>query len=60
MSTGLLVSVVAILGALVLAWRGLRSRSLPPGTWWKMAAIWIVIIVGLVLVIQIVGLGIEQ
>ena len=49
------VSIIAVIGALVLAVRGLRSYNLPFERKAWMAGIWVVIIVGLALVLSRLG-----
>ncbi|MDE8651898.1 hypothetical protein PYV00_09215 [Novosphingobium sp. H3SJ31-1] len=57
MSTGaMIVAIVGVLGALFLAWRGLQAQGLSVERKVRMATIWLAIIVGLVLVIQLTGL----
>jgi hypothetical protein len=53
--TSQIVSVIAIIGCLVLAFRNSNIRSLGMGKALRMAAIWVAIIVGLLLLIQISG-----
>lgn len=61
METGsMIVAVVSVLGALLLAWRGLRSHNMGRGGMVRMALIWGVIILGLVIVIQVTGLRIDN
>lgn len=55
MSAGLIVSLISIVGALVLAVRGLRSRQVSPSNRVLMAVAWLVIIVGVIFVIQTLG-----
>lgn len=45
MNGATIASLVAIGMALVLAWRGLSARSLPRAQLWKMAFVWMAIIV---------------
>ncbi|WP_404481066.1 hypothetical protein [Novosphingobium sp. BL-52-GroH] len=56
---GQIVSVIAIVGCLVLAFRNAGVRSLGAGKALRMAAIWAAIIIGLVLLIQVSGFRIE-
>jgi uncharacterized membrane protein YecN with MAPEG domain len=51
-----IVSIIAILGSLILVWRGMQGRQLPPGRRVQMAVAWLVIIVGLVFVLNILGI----
>ncbi len=61
METGsMIVAVVSVLGALLLAWRGLRSDNMGRGGMIRMALIWGVIILGLVIVIQVTGFRIDN
>jgi uncharacterized membrane protein YfcA len=55
-----IASLVAILGSLILVWRGMRGRQVAPGRRLKMAVAWLVIIVGLVFVINTLGLEIAR
>lgn len=55
-----IVSLVAVIGALILATSNARFRNLGAGRMIRLALIWIAIIVGLVLVIQLTGLRIRQ
>lgn len=57
--TGMIVSVIAICGCLVLALRNSEIRSMGAGKALRLAAIWAAIIIGLVLVIQVSGFRIE-
>lgn len=52
---GQIVSVIALVGCLVLAFRNSEMRSLGAGKALRLAAIWAAIIIGLVLVIQVSG-----
>jgi len=52
-----IASIVFILAALVLAWRGLRARPAAPGKRMTMALVWLVIIVALVFTLKRFGLG---
>ena len=56
MTAGLIVSLISIVGALILAVRGLRSRQAAPGNRLMMAVAWLVIIVGVIFLIQSLGL----
>jgi hypothetical protein len=56
---GQIVSVIALVGCLVLAFRNSEMRALGAGKALRMAAIWAAIIIGLVLVIQVSGFRIE-
>jgi predicted aspartyl protease len=60
---GQIVSVIALVGCLVLAFRNSEIRALGAGKALRMAAIWAAIwaaiIIGLVLVIQVSGFRIE-
>jgi hypothetical protein len=55
-----IASLVAILGSLILVWRGMRGRQVAPGRRLQMAVAWLVIIVGLVFVINLLGLEIAR
>lgn len=59
MSGATIASIVAIAMALVLAWRGLSRRSLPPAQLVKMAFAWLLIIVIVVGVIQWLGVEVN-
>lgn len=59
MNGALIASIVGIVGALILASRGMSSR-IAPAARWKMAAVWLVIILGVVLVINMLGLDRQQ
>lgn len=52
------VSIVTIIGALVLALRGMRGRG--GSNRWMMAIAWLVIIVGLVFLIQSFGVDLAR
>lgn len=56
----MIVSLVAIVGALILALRGLRSRTTTPRNWIVMGVAWLVIIVGVAFVIQKLGLEVAS
>lgn len=56
MNGNVIVSVIAILMALVLVIRGVRNRREPPKRLLLMAGTWIVILIVLVLVINNLGL----
>ncbi len=49
------VAIIAVLGALVLAYRGLQSHELSFHAKARLATIWAVIIVGLVVVLSWLG-----
>ena len=55
-----IVSIIAVLGALVLATSGSQFRGLDGRRKIRLALIWIAIIVGLVLVIQVTGLRMQR
>ena len=52
----LIVSIIAVIGALVLATRAASLRRLGMARAAKLAAVWALIIVGLMVVIQLLGL----
>ncbi|MYL97939.1 hypothetical protein GR702_09165 [Novosphingobium sp. FGD1] len=56
--TGMIVSIVAIAGCLVLALRNSEIRSLQRGRALRLMAIWAAIIIGLVLLLQTVNAGV--
>lgn len=55
----MIVSIIAVLGALVLATSNAQFRNLGMKRMIRLALIWTAIIVGLALVIQFTGLRIE-
>jgi uncharacterized membrane protein YfcA len=55
-----IASLVAILGSLILVWSGMRGRQVAPGRRVQMAVAWLVIIVGLVFVINTLGLEVTH
>lgn len=57
MNAAELASIVAILGSLVLVWRGMRNRQITPSKQVQMAVAWLVIIVGVMLAVQWIGSG---
>lgn len=60
MTAATIVSIIAVIGALILATRGSRFRNLGLNRTVRLALIWAAIIVSLVLVIQLTGMRIEQ
>jgi hypothetical protein len=60
MTAAQIASVVAILGSLVLVWSGMRGRQVAPGRRVQMAVAWLVIIVGVVFVINTLGLEVAR
>lgn len=56
MNTGTIVSLIAILGSLILVWRGMRGRQVAPGRRVQMAVAWLVIIVGVVFALNMLGI----
>lgn len=58
--TAMIVSIIAVLGALILATNSSQFRNLGIGRMIRLALIWTAIIVGLVIVIQFTGFRIEQ
>ncbi|MET1754526.1 hypothetical protein ABVV53_03505 [Novosphingobium sp. RD2P27] len=60
MRADLIVSIVIVVGALVLAWRGLRAQPMVPGRRLTMALVWVVIIVGVVFLAQTLGLEVAR
>lgn len=60
MSTaGMIVSIIAVIGALILAMSNSGLRNLGMSRAIRLALIWVAIIVGLVLVIRLTGFRIE-
>jgi len=59
-TTATIVSLIAVIGALILATSNSRFRSLGAGRMLRLALIWTGIIVGLVLLIELTGLRIRQ
>ncbi|MEW9853848.1 hypothetical protein [Novosphingobium sp. M1R2S20] len=57
MRAELIVSIVTVLGALFLVWRGLVTRSMERGQRLKFALIWAVIIIAVVLVVRVLQSG---
>lgn len=57
MNADTIVSIVAIVAALVLAVRAMRSRPVAPGRRFTMAVAWLVIIVGVVFLLHSLGAG---
>lgn len=55
MNAAELASIVAILGSLVLVWRGMRNRQIAPSKQVQMAVAWLVIIVGVIFAVQWIG-----
>jgi hypothetical protein len=55
-----IVSIIAVLGALILATSSAQFRDLGMSRMFRLALIWGAIIVGLVLVVQLTGLRLEQ
>ncbi|WP_231635880.1 hypothetical protein [Novosphingobium sp. ST904] len=55
----MIVGIIAVIGALILVTSNSRFRSLPKSRMLKMALIWAVIIIGLVLLIQVTGFRIK-
>jgi hypothetical protein len=58
--TATIVSIIAVLGALILATNNAQFRNLSKGRMIRLALIWAAIIVGLVLVVEMTGLRISQ
>lgn len=56
MNTGTIVSLIAILGSLILVWRGMRGSQAAPGRRVQMAVAWLVIIVGVVFALNMLGI----
>jgi hypothetical protein len=54
-TTGVIVAIISLLGALILAWSGLQSHNLSTSRKLKMAAIWAAIIGGLALLLSFAG-----
>lgn len=59
-ATATIVSIIAVIGALILATRGSRFRELGASRTIRLALIWAAIIVGLAIVIQLTGLRIDR
>ena len=59
-AAAMIVSIIAVIGALILATNNSRFRSLGMARAIRLAFIWVAIIVGLVLVIQLTGFRVEQ
>lgn len=59
-AAAMIVSIIAVIGALILATNNSRFRSLGKGRAIRLALIWVAIIVGLVVVIQLTGFRVEQ
>ncbi|AXB76677.1 hypothetical protein [Novosphingobium sp. P6W] len=57
--TAMIMSVISLIGCLILVTRNSQLRSLGTGKTMRLVAIWAVIIVGLVLVIQLSGFRIQ-
>ncbi|GGB98337.1 hypothetical protein GCM10011494_16040 [Novosphingobium endophyticum] len=55
-----IVSIIAVLGALILATSSAQFRNLGMSRMLRLALIWGAIIIGLVLVVQLTGLSLEQ
>lgn len=55
----MIMSVISLIGCLILVTRNSLLRSLGTGKTMRLVAIWAVIIVGLVLVIQLSGFRIQ-
>lgn len=60
MQTGTIVSIIAVIACLILATRSAPFRNLGMSGTVKYALIWVAIIVGLVMIIQVSGFRIEQ
>lgn len=56
----MIVSIIAVIGALILATNNSRFRNLGMSRAIRLALIWAAIIVGLVLVVQLTGFRVEQ
>lgn len=59
-TTASIVSLIAVLGALVLATRNSKFRDLDARRMLRLALIWGALIIGLVLAIQLTGLRVRQ
>lgn len=57
MNAAMIVSMIAILGSLILVWRGIRGRQVAAGRRVQLAVAWLVIIVGLVFVLNMLGVA---
>ncbi|GFM29497.1 hypothetical protein [Novosphingobium sp. PY1] len=60
MSTEMVVSIISVLGALILVTSNARFRELGTRRKIRLGLIWVAIIIGLVLFIQVTGLRVEQ
>lgn len=58
--TATIVSIIAVLGALILATHNARFRNLGISRMVRLALVWLAIILGLLLVIQLTGIRIQQ
>lgn len=55
-----IVSIIAVVGALILATRGSRFRVLTVSRTIRLALIWVAIIAGLVIVIKLTGIRVDR
>lgn len=60
MSTEMVVSIISVLGALILVTSNARFRELGMRRKIRLGLIWVAIIIGLMLFIQVTGLRVEQ
>ncbi|WP_041559003.1 hypothetical protein [Novosphingobium sp. PP1Y] len=60
MSTEMVVSIISVLGALILVTSNARFRELGTRRKIRLGLIWVAIIIGLMLFIQVTGLRVEQ
>lgn len=60
MNPAIVVAIIGSLGALILAWRGLRWKSLPPGRGVKLIAIWVAIFVIVMIVIASLDIEVQR
>ncbi|CDO38882.1 MULTISPECIES: hypothetical protein [Novosphingobium] len=59
-TTAMIISIISVLGALILVTSNARFRELGSRRMIRLGCIWAAIIVGLMLIIQLTGLRIEQ
>lgn len=59
-TTGMIVSIIAVLGALVLATSNARFREAGRRKLIRLALIWVAIICGLVVIVELAGFRVNQ
>ncbi|AIT78962.1 hypothetical protein [Novosphingobium pentaromativorans] len=59
-TTAMIVSIISVLGALILVTSNARFRELGARRMIRLGLIWVAIIVGLMLIIDVTGLRIQQ